>query len=153
MEVDGFMSLLDSLGVKSGQMVRSDNSIANEADGINVDGSSNVRMIGSSTTDFVFHDAAIAVGEGTPFDVGGYRTVTIEITGTSTSRTILFEGSSVGGTYYPIKGMRLSDLMMGAQTTGTGEVWQFEVAGLVNFRARISAVSGGNVSVKGRAVA
>jgi hypothetical protein len=32
-------------------------------------------------------------------------------------------------------------------------VWQFDVTGLVNFRARIAAVAGGTVSVKGKAVA
>jgi hypothetical protein len=44
------------------------------------------------------------------------------------------------------------DLAMGTQTTTSGEVWQFEVTGLVTFRARISSISGGTISVKGRAV-
>ncbi|MEF3310819.1 hypothetical protein PV433_18200 [Paenibacillus sp. GYB004] len=146
------MSLLDSLGVKTGRMVRSDNSIANEADGIHSDGSQNVRVTGCAMEDVVLHDASTAAGDGTALAVGAYRTLTLEITGTSTSRTIHFEGASVGGTYYPLKGIRLSDLAMGTQTTSSGEVWQFEVTGLVTFRARISSISGGSISVKGRAV-
>ncbi|RKN84118.1 hypothetical protein [Paenibacillus ginsengarvi] len=146
------MSLLDSLGIKSGQMVRTDNSIANEADGINEDGSQNVRIVGSKTVDLTFHDGAAAAGTGTIFNVGGCKTVTIEITGTSTSRKIVFEGASISGTYYPIMGVRLSDMFLGTQTTGINEVWQFDATGLVNFRARLSDVAGGNVTVKGRAV-
>ncbi|GAA3408422.1 hypothetical protein ACFFNY_13015 [Paenibacillus hodogayensis] len=146
------MSLLDSLGIKSGQMVRTDNSIANEADGINEDGSQNVRIVGSKTVDLAFHDGVAAAGTGTIFNVGGYKTLTIEITGTSTSRTIVFEGASVGGTYYPVMGIRMSDMFLSTQTTGSSELWQFDATGLVNFRARLSAVAGGNVTVKGRAV-
>lgn len=153
MEVGGLMSLLDSLGVKSGRMVRTDNSIANEADGINGDGSQNVRVVGSTTTDVVFHDDATAVGSGATFTVGNYKTLTLEISGTSTSRTILFEGASISGTYYPIKGIRMSDYAMGTETSDSGEMWQFDITGLVNFRVRVSAVVGGSVSAKGRVVA
>jgi hypothetical protein len=111
------------------------------------------QLTGSSIQAITLQDTATTIGSGTPFTVGGYKTITIEITATSTSQTVVFEGSSISGTYYAISGTRLSDLTTGSQTITTGEVWQFDVTGLVNFRARISAISGGSLSVKGRAVA
>ncbi|WP_257967863.1 hypothetical protein [Peribacillus deserti] len=42
---------------------------------------------------------------------------------------------------------------MDTQTTGTGELWSFEITGLASVRARVSAVAGGNVTVKGKGVA
>lgn len=114
---------------------------------------SKVKITGSNVQDVTLQDAAIAAGNGTVFNVGSVKTLTLEITGTSTSRTIAFEGASVSGTYYPIQGIKLTDLSMDTQTTGTGEVWTFEVTGLVSFRARILAIAGGNVTVKGKAVA
>lgn len=98
-------------------------------------------------------DAVSAIGNGNPFSVGSFHTITLEIFGTSTSRTIVFEGCGSSGTFYPIQGVKLNDLSTGSQTTGTGEIWQFDITGLEVFRARVSAVSGGNVTVKGKAVA
>lgn len=107
---------------------------------------------GNGPTAVVLQDAATAAGNGTAFLVGSAKELTIEITGTSTSRTVVFEAASVSGTYYPITGVKTSDLSMGSQTTGTAEVWNFTVTGQVSFRARVSAVAGGNVSVKGNAI-
>jgi hypothetical protein len=129
------------------------------------DGAQHVKIIGGSTinatlgdqqaktVDVTLQNAVTSNGVGTPFSVAAYKTLTIEITGTSTSRTIAFEGSSVSGAYYPIQGVRLSDLSFGTSTTGNSEVWQFDITGLTNFRANLTAVTGGNVSVKGKAVA
>jgi len=108
--------------------------------------------IKSDTIDVLLQDAVSATGNGTPFVVGAYKTLTLEITGTATSNTVIFEGSSSSGAWYPIQGVKLQDLSLASQTSGKGEVWQFDVTGLVAFRARISAVVGGNLSVKGRAV-
>jgi hypothetical protein len=112
---------------------------------------------GSSSVDHTFQDAIAAAGDGTALEVTSstksYKTITLEITGTSTSRTVVFEGSSASGAWYPIQGVKLSNLAMGTQTTGNNEVWQFEVTGLASFRTRVSAVAGGNVTVKGKAVA
>lgn len=132
--------------------------IINDMDGdalkINSDGTASTKLNGSLVQDVTLQDLATATGNGTPFTVGGFKVLTVEITGTSTSRTIVFEGSSVSGTYYAISGTKLTDLATANQTTGTGEVWQFDVTGLATFRARISvAPVGGNVSVKGKAVA
>ncbi|MFK7678825.1 hypothetical protein ACI3ER_12345 [Bacillus sp. Wb] len=107
---------------------------------------------GSFVKPVTLQNAATAVGNGAEFDVESYKTLTLEVSGTATSHTLVFEGASASGTWYPVQGVRLSDFAMGTQTTTKGEVWTFEVPGLVKFRTRLSAVAGGNVSVKGNAV-
>lgn len=76
-----------------------------------------------------------------------------EISGTSTSRTLIFEVSGTeNGTYSAIQGVRLSDISLATQTTEIGGIWQFEGLAGLWFRVRVSAIAGGNVTVKGKAV-
>lgn len=111
-----------------------------------------ISSAGSQIQNMTLQNATTA-GNGTAFTVGSNKTLTISISGTSTSRTVVFEASDVDGNFTPFQGVRLSDLEMGIQTTGTNEKWQFEVTGITSFRARVSAIAGGNVVVKGTAVA
>lgn len=93
--------------------------------------------------DVVLQNSANAIGNGTPLTVGGIKTVTVELTTTTTSsQTTAFEGSSTSGAFYPIQGLRLSDYVIATQSTGLNELWQFDVTGLVSFRTRISALVG-----------
>jgi len=108
---------------------------------------------GRNSTTVTFHDAATAAADGTIFAIDGQSTLTIEIYGTSTSRTIAFIGRGPSGTDRAIMGVRLSDLATAVSTTGTGELWQFDVTGLIAVFMDLQAVAGGNVSVKGRMVA
>ena len=103
--------------------------------------------------DITFQDAATGTGNGTEFSVGAYRTLTIEIYGTSTSRSVTFYGKSKSGTLRALMGVRVSDFATATSTTGTGEIWQFDITGLDYVVMDLTAVAGGNVSVKGRAVA
>lgn len=112
-----------------------------------------VQIIGSATTDVILQDAAITVGEGAFFTVNSYKTLNIKIAGTSTSRTVVFEVAGFDGVYEPIQGVKVSDFSMASQTTGNNESWQFDITGFVSFRARISSLTGGDVSIKGRAIA
>jgi hypothetical protein len=100
-------------------------------------------------------NAATATGNGTAIYMGAADTFKItEISGTSTSRTIVFEVSNAeNGTYSAVQGVRLSDLVMASQTSNNSEVWQIDGLAGLWFRARVSAVAGGNVTVKGKAVA
>jgi len=113
----------------------------------------NVALTSSNTTDVVFHDAATVPANGTVFTVGGYKTLTVEIYGTSTSRTIEFKARGPAGVDRALMGVRLSDLATAISTTGTGEIWQFDITGLTSVFMNLSAVAGGNVSVKGKVVA
>jgi hypothetical protein len=102
--------------------------------------------------DIIFQDTATTTGNGTAFEVGAYKTLTIEIYGTSSSRTVTFYGKSESGTLRAITGIKLSDFTTATSTTGTGELWQFDITGLKYVVIDLTAVAGGNVSVKGRAV-
>lgn len=106
----------------------------------------------------ILQNAATVAGNGTIFyPASSNATLTFEITGTSTSRTIVFEMAGISGVYRPVTAFNVLDpSIMATQTTGgtdaAPESWQVDVPYGWTFRARISAVSGGNVSVKGKAV-
>lgn len=112
-----------------------------------------IALTGSNVKDIIFHDAATVAGSGTIFDVGGYKTLTVEIYGTSTSRTVEFVARGPSGTDVALSGVNVSTNAVATSTTGTGEIWQFDITGLISVFMNLSAVAGGNVSVKGRAVA
>ena len=102
------------------------------------------------TEDVIFHDAVVAPATSTVFEVGAYKILTLEIYGTSATRTITFNYKGESGTLRLISGVKLSDFSMGTGTTGSGEVWQFDISAFKYFVVDLTAVAGGNVSVKGR---
>lgn len=113
-------------------------------------------IIGSLTNLHAFHNGATVAADGTAFAVGGFQTMTVYISGTSTSRTVEFKCLPPGaatGDYRPLMGVRLSDLSTGASTAGNNEVWQFDLTGLDEILMDLVAVAGGNVTIKGKAVA
>ena len=113
-----------------------------------------VKMAGSKIEDITFHDAAIVVGDGLIFNIGGYKTLSIEITGTSTSRVVSFKCHGASGVERPISGVNLNGYDVNTTTSGTDELWYFDnIAGLTSIFMKLEAVDGGNVTVKGRAVA
>lgn len=105
------------------------------------------------TVAVTFQSAATSTGNGTAFEVGAYRTLTVKITGTSSTRTVTFYAKDTDGNLTALMGVRLSDFATGTSTTGTGEYWQFDITGIYSIVMDLTAVAGGNVSVKGRAVA
>jgi hypothetical protein len=96
---------------------------------------------------FIFQNAVTAIGNGNEYSIGLIDDLTIEITGTSTSRTIIFEGKGSSGAWYPISCVKLNGYEIATQTTGNNELWSVELEGIVGFRARVANISGGNVSV------
>jgi hypothetical protein len=118
----------------------------------NVDDTNGFPMT-NSIIPVTFHNAATTAADGDAFTVGAYKTLNIEIYGTSTTRTVAFMGVGPSGTAYAISGVKLFDLTTGTSTTGTGELWQFDITGLTQVIMDITAVTGGNVTVKGKAVA
>lgn len=113
-----------------------------------------VTLSGSEVIDHTFQDAVAAPAVGGVLTVGRYKTLMVEVWGTSTSRTVKFEAlGPEGATYRPLMGVRLSDLAAATQTTTSGEMWQFDVSGLTSVRMNLTAVAGGVIAVAGRAVA
>lgn len=124
----------------TGRLQKEDNNVVNIAD-----------LAGGS--DITFHDAATVASNGTVVAVGGFKNLTVEIYGTSTSRTVTFYGKSKSGTLRPMQGVRVSDFAMSLNSTTKDEIWQFDITGLDYVVMDLTAVAGGDVSVKGRMIA
>lgn len=122
---------------------------------VNSDGSINAKIIPTLPNSFTLQNASSTTGVGTVYTLTGEKTLDIEITGTSTSRTINFEKQmSNGGAWYPIIGFKTSDiaLPMAISTISNGETWQFDVTNVYAFRANLTVTPvGGTVTVTGRA--
>lgn len=116
-------------------------------------GNLTIDNVQSKIVDVDFHTGSTTVSNGTEFIVNAYKDLAIEIYGTSTSRSVVFEATGASGVYKPIQGIRNSDFNTDSQTTGTSESWSFSIAGQKKVRIRITAVAGGNVIIKGVAVA
>ncbi|HYE12268.1 MAG TPA: hypothetical protein VEF53_19020 [Patescibacteria group bacterium] len=103
--------------------------------------------------DVIFHNAAEEAGNGNEVFVNRSHTLTVEIFGTSETRTVTFYGKGLGGELRAIEGEKLAaSTTKATSTTGNDEFWRFKVVGLVSVVMDLTAVSGGNVSVKGRLI-
>ncbi|OIK22568.1 phage portal protein [Bacillus amyloliquefaciens] len=105
----------------------------------------------SSYTDVIFHEDAAETGEGIIFKAGTWKKLLVEITGTAESSQVAFWGRSISGKNVPIRGIRSDDGTSAAATSGTEEVWTFDIAGFKEIVMEIKSISGGSLSVKGTA--
>ncbi|MDP4117667.1 MAG: hypothetical protein Q8873_00540 [Bacillota bacterium] len=115
-------------------------------------------IIRADTKDFTFHSAATSAADGAAFEVGTFKTLTVDIDGTVTSATVEFKYKGANGVYKSLKGIKLSDWTTAtstAITTSAAETWQFDIAGLKTVIMDLSAITpgaGGSITVKGTAV-
>jgi len=126
----------------------------------NSDGSTPVMVVGSLAKDVTLLDAVSSTGNGVTFEAtDGTKTLNFEVFGTSTSRTVVFELIGPSTTAIAIKCFNVLDPTLAPASSTTGgstalpEVWQVIVPAGFKFRTRLSAVVGGNVSIKGWEVA
>jgi hypothetical protein len=117
--------------------------------------SESVGLSGSNVEAVTFHEAAVAAADGTAFTVGGYKTLTVEILRTATSGTIAFTAEGPSGADILISGVNLASFATATSTTGTGELWQFDITGLTKVFMDITVMvaGAGSITVKGTAVA
>ncbi|AIQ54579.1 hypothetical protein [Paenibacillus sp. FSL R7-0331] len=141
---------MDDRLARPGYVVRSDGAVVNEADNINEDGSQNFRMVVADPEDVTLIDAATSPVVGS-YEVGSKQLLTIEIYGTASAATVNFRAISASGTPRPMMGVSTADVEP-SWSGGVGQIWQFTVTGLVAFQVELASVTGGNVSVKGRAL-
>lgn len=93
-------------------------------------------------------DASTTTLTGNSISVHDAESLVISISGTSTSFTLAFMGSLDGVNYFPVMGDKTSDYNTSSTTTSTlNEAWEFDVSALAKFRANITAIANGNVSV------
>jgi len=122
-------------------------------------GNAPVELTGSIIEDVVLQTEAVATGNGMPYTpTNANMTLNFEITGTSTSRTIIFEIAGASGVYQAHPGYKLGDITYTPATQTTGgsdtapETWEVDIPVGWSFRARISSIAGGNISIAGKAV-
>lgn len=102
---------------------------------------------------FIFQDNITIIGNGSALYANRNDILTIYITGTATSRTIVFEGSDSEGNWYNALACKLPELTMATQTTGTtNEVWTIDMTNWVAVRTRVSSISGGTLRITGKVV-
>jgi hypothetical protein len=105
-------------------------------------------------TEHVFQNAATGTGVGTEFAVGVNKSLAVFISGTSTSRTVQFKGKDIDGNVYDLVGVKLGDttFTMAISTTEETAYYFENIEGFTSLYINLSAVAGGNVTVKGKAV-
>lgn len=83
--------------------------------------------------------------------VRGFRILELEIYGTASGATVEFYGAGQSGNLLPRQAVRMSDFMTGT-SGGINEAWQIDVSTLTTVQVKLTAVTGGNVTVAGRLV-
>lgn len=138
---------IDYLEPLTGRMRKEDDTPVNIAD-----------LLGG--TDHTLQDAATAIGNGTAMNVQGRDTAGIQFFGTTTSATVVFEGTvdtDPNTTHWaPIPGTKARLGYSSAEsvsfTAAPNEIWQFYVKGMAQIRMRIPAIGNGNLSAIGLGV-
>ena len=107
--------------------------------------------------DLIFHNASAVAGNGNEYDVGSSRTLTVEIEGDedNTARTVTFYCKGPMGVLRAIPGTKYTgdtNFTMAMNTTGTGEIWVFDVTGLDKVIMDLTSITGGTVTIKGKLI-
>jgi hypothetical protein len=97
----------------------------------------------------IFQDAAAATGNGTTQVIPGWATIGVQVVITDTA-TVTFEATADGSNWVSVACTSIASTSGAMSTTATASgVYQCPVAGMGEFRARISSFTGGTVTVKG----
>ena len=100
------------------------------------------------TPSVTIHNAATVAADGNAVDVQALSTLNLQITGTATSFNLAFLGSVDGTNYSPISAMNLKTFNLSTTAAVFNEIWQIDTSSLKYIMADLTAVSGGNVTVK-----
>lgn len=116
-----------------------------------------VQSCSITKNDIVFQDAATATGNGNPFEVGAYKSLRIEITGSvsNTARTITFYGKCKSGNLILIPACKDSadtNYTIVTSTTNKGESWIFDITLWDYIVIDITSITGGSITVTGKAM-
>jgi len=96
----------------------------------------------------LIQNAQTKVSTGDYINVTNSDDLVISVYGTSTSFTLLFQGSLDNINYFGISGTKLSDPMaFSASTSSLSEAWEFDVSALASFRTSLTVIGNGNVTV------
>jgi len=94
------------------------------------------------------HKAATVAETGKNCNVRESSKLTLQIFGTSVTHVISFYGSLNGDDFAPIEGICLGDTTITANnSTGIDQLWEFDVERLVTFRAPLTSIADGSITV------
>lgn len=100
-----------------------------------------------------FQNNVAITGDGTPLTVGANKSLTVDIYGTATARTVKFYAYNANNELIALKGYNISTGILAVSTSGTdSETWQFDVTALRKVYMRVDIISGGNLNVIGKVV-
>lgn len=117
-----------------------------------------ISIVGSLANAVTLQSGAVATGNGTPRTPTSPETLTFEISGTSTSRTVYFELAGPKGVYVAHPAIKVGDTTYTSVTSTTSgddttpASYEVDIPAGYSFRARISAVAGGDIDISGWAV-
>ena len=80
-----------------------------------------------------------------------YGLINIEVSGTSTSFSIVFEGKGIGEEWYQIPVVNIQTMGV-ASTIQTKSIYQLNLTGLTKIRTNLTNIENGNITTKGRVV-
>ena len=109
-------------------------------------------LTGSNTANITLANAVTAIGVQPAQNVGGNKTMVIEVYGTATSFAVTIQGAGPSGTPYALTATNLTG-MTTTQSITTAGLYQFDVTGIKSVDVNVTAVSGGSVTVAGELVA
>ncbi len=102
----------------------------------------------------VFHDGVSAAGNGTQFDVSGFKVVKFGVKNNTTGALVEFRGIDYAGNDDLVPAMQpktlVTGLIIATSTTDNNETWEADIGGYETFYIKTAAA---NIIVKGKAVA
>jgi hypothetical protein len=108
----------------------------------------------TGTWDVIFHNQAEIAAQGPVVENPGYKTLVVSVrrdAGTSTVKFWAGLDSADPASLIALPGTPVSTTTTQAvSTTGTGELWRFDVSSLKYISMELDAASGAKVDVKGR---
>lgn len=127
---------------------RTDGTIVNPADGVNMDGSQNVKIVGN---DIKLIDALSAPGTGQAYDTLSFKQYSFEVGGTATSFMLQIEIIGKFNTPLPINKVwnELSNGYLTGKDISEKGFYSVAVPAFAKIQANLTAISGGNISVTG----
>ena len=139
-DLAGLSVSVDNVGIKD---VDTNETVSVDADGNLATKNTN------KYEDLIFHNESATPNSGLEFEVKDYKNLRIGVTGTATSFTLLFRGQ-VGDVVTALLGIDSNSLELLSSTTIKETTYEFDIESYEKVWFGLSAVDGGNITVKGR---
>ena len=109
-------------------------------------------MANNPKINYVFFAEQAETGNSPALNIyGDYEKMNIEVSGTATSHTLIFEAQGIDDSWVEIGVVNLTTGATVKDIAVKG-LLRLDLTGFIKVRAKITAVAGGNLTVKGRVV-